>query len=266
MNLDRVSAELSQRIDAMARREGSTLRELWRAALDVEHLILCDLLTPEEEAQVLDDSRVKAVHERSQQVFCRLETRIENSMAEFARAGGATALGDRGNITQNYLARYENLAGTEVALARITNRDHALFIGSGPLPITAVEYCWQTGCSVDCVDMDEDAFVMSTEIVSLLGLQDRMRCFHGPGQSFDPAIYDVVLVGVLAMPKQAILESLNLRTKAGCRVICRTTYGLRQLIYRGSTFDAGRLTRLIPAGKSVALGDRVISAELMVAK
>lgn len=264
MKLDRVCNELSRRIETLARSEQPTLRELWRAALDVEHIVLCGLLTPEEEARVLADPRVAALRRSSQCVFRWLETRIENSMAEFVRREG-TDLRDRGNITQTYLARYEHLAAAEIELAGISEGDRALFIGSGPLPITAIEYCWQTGCTADCVDIDRDAVTISTEIVERLGLRERMRCLHGPGQSCDVSKYDVVLVGVLAQPKQAILENLDTHAKSGCRILCRTTYGLRQLIYEGLAYDSSALARLSAVGKSVAVADRIISAELLLA-
>jgi len=256
-------AALAAGIDELVLRKEGRPRELWRAALRLEHVILSDILTPEEEADVLegmDVARVRACRD----IFCRLETTIERSFAELVAGGHAGVVLQGESITENYLVRYERLARGEAALAGITSRDHALFIGSGPFPITAIEYCRQTGCSADCVDFVPEAVEISRAVVERLGLHDRMRCCEARGEHFSASEYSVVLVGVLAQPKGEIFQNLDATCPHGCRIIARTTFGLRSLVYPPAAFERDWARSLGPAGKSEAKGDQVISALLYV--
>jgi hypothetical protein len=265
VNLDAVCGRLAEMMEDLEKSRLCSPRDLLRAALCIEHVAMCDLFTPEEEAAIIADPRVAARLASCQNVFCALETAIEGGMAEVARLGGAAVIWGDDNVSQHYIARYEYLAGREIELAGIRRDDHALFIGSGPLPITAFEYVRQCGCSVDCVDFVPEAIECSRRIAERLGLAGRVRCFQTRGELHDPSDYDVILVGVLASPKQEIVDHLDARVKEGCRVICRTTYGLRQLIYRHASYDDRLLRRLSRGGCSVARGERVISAELLTA-
>lgn len=266
MNLESACARLVELLDALESNRTAARRALFRAALEVEHCVLSGLLAPEEEDAVLADPRIRARLAVSQAIFCDLESEIERSMARLVRLDGASAILGQDDASQHYLARYQQMAGCEVALAGLRNEERALFIGSGFLPITAFEYAWQAGCAVDCVDFVPEAVACSRDIAGRLDLAGRVRMFERRGEDHDPSPYDVILVGVLAEPKGAILHRLEQGVRPGCRVLLRTTLGLRELIYRRAAYDPGALTRLRPAGQSVATGDRVISAELLVAE
>lgn len=263
MNREAVSDRLLRLMEDLERSRKGSPRDLLRAALSIEHVAMCDLMSADEEEAIITDPRVVAKLSSCQSVFCALETAIERSMAEVARLGGAGMIWADDNVSQHYIARYEYLARQEIDLAGIRAHERALFIGSGPLPITAFEYVRQCGCTVDCLDFVPEAIECSRQITERLGLADRVRCFQTRGEMHDPSQYDVILVGVLALPKQAIVNHLDAGVKRNCRVMCRTTYGLRQLIYQSASFDGRELRRLAPRGRSVARGERVISAELL---
>ena len=265
MNRDDVCVHLVRLIGQLEEAVQRTPRDLLRAALSVEHVVLSDLLPPEEEDAVLADPRVAAVAGSCQRIFSDLESSIERSMAAVVRLGGAELTWNPENVGQHYIARYEHLAACEIELARMTGDDTVLFIGSGFLPITAFEYVRQSGCRVDCVDFVPEAVECSRRLAERVGMGDRVRIFQTRGESHDPAAYDVILVGVLAMPKPAIMSHLEVGAKHGCRVMCRTTYGLRQLIYKEASYERGALRRLVPGERSVARGERVISAQLLIA-
>jgi hypothetical protein len=259
----RYRAALSAGIANLEDNRDRRARELWRAALQMEHLLLADLLMSAEEDEVLagiDAARAQACRD----IFCRLETTIERSFASLTLGGGEALVLEPDTISENYLVRYEELARREIKLAGITARDRVLFIGSGPFPITAIEYCRQTGCTADCVDYVPEAVETSREAIHRLSLGARIRCHECRGEDFPAAEFSVVLVGVLAAPKQAIFDNLQTTCADGCRIIARTTFGLRQLIYGAASFAEDRVPRLRRSGLSEARGDQVISSWLYV--
>ncbi len=248
MNRERLCVHLLRLIDDLERSVGGEPRDLMRAALCIEHVVMSDLLTPEEEDAVFVDPRVAARAGVCQDIFCDLESTIERGMAEVVRLGGAETTWNRENVSQHYIARYEYLARCEIELARMGPRDHVLFIGSGYLPITAFEYARQTGCRVDCADFVPEAVECARVIAERIGMADRVRCFLTRGEHHDPSTYDVILVGVLAMPKPEIMTHLDAGAKRGCRILCRTTYGLRQLVYCQASYGDRPFRRLVPIG------------------
>jgi hypothetical protein len=239
------------------------LRDLWRAALGLEHVVLSDLLTEEEEGRVLEsmDPGRKGV---CQEIFRRLETLIENSFAASVLSGQEGMVHRTNGITENYLCLYEELARREVRLSGMTSADRVLFVGSGPFPITAIEYHRQTGCTVDCVDFVPEAVATSREVLERLRLSSGVFCRQARGEHVPADPYSIVLVGVLAQPKQEILENVASSCPVGCRILTRTTFGLRELIYQPAVFDELRLSSWRRIGTSVARGDQVLSSKLFL--
>lgn len=263
MNRQSVCARLLSLIDELERARSRAPRDLWRSALALEHAALCDLMDPEDEEAITADPQIRPRLASCQKVFADLETAIERSMTGLVRLGGAGVLWADDDVSQHYLARYEDMARREIELAGIRAGERVLFIGSGWLPITALEYARQSRCSVDCIDFVAEAVASARLTAERLDLADRVRSVQARGETHDPSIYDVILVGVLAAPKEEILGHLDAHAKPGSRILCRTTYGLRQLIYPRASYDLRQLSRLELKARSVARGDRVISAELL---
>jgi len=251
---------LVEAIGAVEEARGASWRHLWRAAFAVEHLVLSDVVTAAEAEEILRELQADGKVAPCQAAFADLEPMIERGVAAQAISGGGSLLAEREGLTANYLARYEELARREAALAGMTSADRVLFLGSGPLPISAIEYCRQTGCAADCVDFVDDAIRVSREVIHASGLDGRLRCHVARAEHFSAAGYSVVVVGVLARPKAAILANVAASRSEGSRVIARTTFGLRGLIYAPMDTAPDTLGPFLPGETSVARGDQVLSA------
>lgn len=265
MTRDLLAAFGSRLIEAIGRMEAlrhGAPRDLWRAALEVEHLVLSDVLDRGEAEEVLRGLAAAGKIAPCQAAFAELEPMIERSFASQVASGNRGLVEDHDSLAANYLARYGELARREAALARMAPGDRVLFIGSGPLPISAIEYCRQTGCEADGLDFVEDAIRVSRRAIHRLGLDGRMRVHLGRGEHFPVTGYSVVVVGVLARPKAEILKNVAATRSEGSRVLLRTTFGLRELIY--APLEPGFTGReaLRNAEVSVARGDQVLSAIL----
>jgi hypothetical protein len=258
--------ELAQRFAASARERiaaaqaATDLPKLHERLLDLEHLVLADVLTAGEEVEAMTLLGPEALRS-AQDLFGPFETALEESVAKAILASADNLLTPT-NLTMNYLRRYRKLAEAEIALAGIRSDDRVLFIGSGPLPITAIQYALQTGCTVECVEQLLPAVEVSRLVVTRLGLEASVHPSHARGQEFPVGSYDVILVGVLAEPKAEILAHLDDEARPACRILCRTTIGVRQIVYPRALDYGGR--RLRSAGFSTAAGDQVLSARLLV--
>jgi len=164
----------------------------------------------------------------------------------------------------NYRQRYQSLAAREIRLAGLTPEDRVLFIGSGPLPISAVEYVARAGCTVDAIDRFAEPVELSSKVIAKLELASRLRVMHSTGEEVPVDGYDAIIIGVLAEPKSVILDHLDAEARADCRIVCRTTQGLREFVYPRAR--ARQLRRFGPADFDSAAGDQVISLQLLTAK
>ena len=106
-----------------------------------------------------------------------------------------------------------------------------LFIGSGPLPLTAMLVHADSGARVTCLDCDSEAVDRSRCLLSRLGLLREIRVRHGRGEEFPAGGYDLVVVAVLAKPKAPILANVRRTMRPGGHILCRTALGLRSLLY-----------------------------------
>jgi predicted GNAT family N-acyltransferase len=208
-------------------------------------------------AAALDALTELSIAERTylNDAYSRWETEIEY---QFARA---IVDGRQTSIAHYYLAeRFSNLVRNELGLLD-TPPKRVLFIGSGPLPITAHHLNAISGVPVDCLDRNAAAVTMSQQAIDKLGLGDSIRIVTGNGESFNVADYDVILIALLAKSKRRILRNVLKKAAPGCRVLCRTSFGLRTLVYEPTYEDA--LLGFEIKSKQIARDDQTISTLLL---
>ncbi len=218
------------------------LRAFHEAIINLDHVILSDLITPADAEVILAQYERDWGLESSQALYSTYETLLEKAFVEaILRSSGDELLGE-GNLTQNYLNRYYNLVKNEVALAGITSDDKVLFIGSGPLPITAIEMVRQSGCEVDCIEKLPEMADISRAVIHHLGMTAKIRVYTTLGEKFPTDQYSVVLVGALAQPKQDIIDNIEGGSRSDVRLLTRTTEGLREFIYKSAAFETSEFS------------------------
>lgn len=204
--------------------------------------------------RILPDCRA-----RLNALYCEWETTIENNFA-------ADLLSGRCRSIREYplYERFRSLVSKEVALVADRDCNRILFIGSGPFPITGILLHQLTGKPVDCLERDEQAACVSRLVLERLNLADQVNILVGDGASFDVSGYDLVLNALLAKPKWRIMKNIRNAGNPGCQVLCRTSYGLRQLLYESTPDHAVHGFNQV-AGQ-VATYDETISTMLLVNK
>lgn len=190
-------------------------------------------------------------------LYCYWETLLEKRFVKSLDQGDL-----RHVVDYPLFSRFERLIEREVGLLDGYIPRRVLFIGSGPMPITALCLQHRLNVPVDCLERDPEAVAESSVVLDRLGCSAYIQVLHGQGELVDVSEYDVILVALLAKPKRAILESIVRSCRDDVRIICRTSEGSRCFFYEPTVQDAIvqplRLIRVANAGL-----DDTISSSLL---
>lgn len=149
-----------------------------------------------------------------------------------------------------YSDNYVELTKRELTLTQesgtvIHPGSRVLVIGSGALPLSALEIHRQSGATVDHVDISRSAILLSSQLCQALGVAGE----HFVAAGSDVVVtksYDLILIAALAgdshHDKQVIIDNLLPALSRAGRIIVRSARGARTLLY--SAIDPGVLTRV----------------------
>ncbi|MBH1652545.1 hypothetical protein I5U67_10220 [Stenotrophomonas maltophilia] len=191
--------------------------------------------------------------------YCAWETALEKIFVERLCAGVSSLSDYRLN------SRFQRLLKREVSMLSQRNHRRALFIGSGPFPISAVWLHKYLGISVDGLDLSSDAVERSRGLIAKLGLEGSINIIHEDSPHYDVGAYDVIIIALLAKPKKVILDNIHASARPDCEVICRTSSGLRSVLYEPTPISTEILEKYSIADARVISGaaDDTISSLLL---
>jgi len=239
----------------MVRGEPLSFPQLHENILALEKLVFGE--EPNSPAANLTLSQISA-DERADlnRAYCLWETELENQYATEILSGRETTL-------DNYLLneRFERLITRELSLLGGVSPERVLFVGSGPLPISAFHIQRIVQRPVDCVDRDAAAVAISRGVIEKLGFSESVRVFNGLGEKFDISQYDLILIALLASPKRWILRNLRKKASPNCRILCRTSLSLRTLVYEPTPVEVLGGFQLMT--QQIAEGEQTISTFLL---
>ncbi|HZP66536.1 MAG TPA: nicotianamine synthase family protein [Rudaea sp.] len=170
--------------------------------------------------------------------YCAWETALEQIFSKRICLDDANSLND-----YRLNSRFQRLLKRETSMLRGRQHKRALFIGSGPFPISSIWLHRLLGIPVDGLDHSFDAVQRSREMLEKLGLDRSISVIHETSHSYDVSAYDVILIALLAKPKMAILENIYASAKDDCEIVCRTSFGLRSVIYEPTVMSPDMLER-----------------------
>lgn len=191
--------------------------------------------------------------------YCAWETALEQIFVERLCAGTSSLSDYRLNN------RFQRLLKRETSMLRQQNHRRALFIGSGPFPISAFWLHRYLGITVDGLDLSSDAVERSRALIAKLHLDGAINIIHEDSPHYDVSAYDVIIIALLAKPKKAILDNIYASAKPDCEVICRTSSGLRSVLYEPTPISSEILARYSVGDARVISGaaDDTISSLLL---
>lgn len=192
---------------------------------DLERLLLRGGQDAERFERLMNEFSTQEL-DRLNNLYCLWETKLEKRFVDHLQQEVVKHF-----VDYPLYARFERLIEREVSLLGGFIPRRVLFIGSGPMPITAFCLQHRLEVQIDCLERSPDAIEESNVVLKKLGFENQIRVLQGFGEQVDASEYDVVLVALLAKPKYAILENLARTGKDDLRIVCRTSEGSRCVFY-----------------------------------
>lgn len=139
-----------------------------------------------------------------------------------------------------YINNYRKLTKMEwhSLLSCSKHNDHnILFVGGGPLPLTAIILASEYDKKVTVLEKDHDAVNISSELVRRLDLSDKIDVIEKDALEFvEYNNFNVIMVAALAginkKTKESILSKIKSLSKIGTHVLARSSWGMREILYR----------------------------------
>jgi nicotianamine synthase len=137
---------------------------------------------------------------------------------------------------QNYidLTKIEWLALESCCKTELHNK--VIFVGSGPLPMTAIILARDYNVQVTLIDIDEKAIEVSKKLVNSLNLSNLISVEISAGESYKnyksfEVVYLAALAGIDETFKQKILENISEQVTAHTHLVLRSAHSNRTLLY-----------------------------------
>lgn len=223
---------------------------------DLERLLLRSEKEAERFEQLMNDFSEHELR-RLNNLYCLWETKLEKRFVDHLQQDVVKHF-----VDYPLYARFERLIEREVSLLDGYVPKRVLFIGSGPMPITALCLQHRLDVNIDCLERSPEAIEHSNVVLNKLGFTNHIRVLQGFGEQIDASEYDVILIALLAKPKRTILENLLHTAPAHVRIICRTSEGSRCVFYEPTTlYSIPPALRVIKAA-SAGIDDTISSVLL----
>lgn len=175
--------------------------------------------------ELLDTAHFRNLAHQTRRVYELFEVFLETSTYLDIVSGKIDFLKDQ------FIGRTFEFAKKESLEAGFTPESKVVFIGGGPFPETAIAYSKQNNCKITIIDNNPEAVVLSTKIISELGLDKTISIRYCDAAEHDYSGYTHIVVAALAKPKPLIMRQICDTMPADAVVVCRNVEGLRGFIY-----------------------------------
>ncbi|TVQ82387.1 MAG: hypothetical protein EA357_09695 [Micavibrio sp.] len=131
-----------------------------------------------------------------------------------------------------YLQNYLDLVDLELEkLPSLDPGQEVVFIGSGPLPLTAIIMAQKTGLHITCLDMDEAAVKRGEALAEKLDMSQQLHFTQAAGSKYDYGNAALVMVASLVADKKDVLAQIEKTSEKLPQVALRSAEGLHALLY-----------------------------------
>lgn len=129
---------------------------------------------------------------------------------------------------------YAKMIQKEIQLAKIGDNDKVLFVGCGPLPISAILLQENTNAQVDTIDIDQKMARSAQKYLCRCKKEHLVSVFHKKIQDVSLVEYSVIMIAVQVEQKEEMLEYLLSRCSSGTRILFRES---SKTLYKNSIIN-----------------------------
>jgi len=136
-----------------------------------------------------------------------------------------------------YYKNYEDLVTLEyINVSLIKKINKALFIGGGPLPLTAIILSHKYGIRCDVLENNLEAVTLAEALISSLGLSSKVTVIHTNAKDFTlygayDCIYLAAMVEQMSPAKIALIHGIFTSMSKDSLLLCRSAHLNRKLLY-----------------------------------
>jgi nicotianamine synthase len=137
-----------------------------------------------------------------------------------------------------YYKNYEQLVDLEHANITCLYKKvrTILFVGGGPLPLTAIVLCRKYGLTCTILERDSSSYSLSIKLIKKLELSDKIKIINTDAESYSSyskfdVIYLAAMVGQDVKAKSGIISLIHNKLQKGNVLLCRSSHGTRELLY-----------------------------------
>lgn len=190
----------------------------------------------EDKDRILNNDAVRDVTKPLRALLSRAEFAMEDYFAKLLLREGP--MPESGLSKFWYRANYKALIDIEVdGLKNFFGEKDVFadprpiaFVGSGPLPLSAIDIYLTTGKHCTCIEMDPVAAKESRQLIHNIGLSNAITVVQSNGKDMNYAGYSVVFLAALAEGKGDMLKQIA-KTASDTIIGIRSADGLKKLLY-----------------------------------
>ena len=185
---------------------------------------------------ILDDKEIRLIQHDLRRMSSRAESELELFWVK-----NALKSDDAEKILRvfPYYPNYEKMTDLEIESMRLcdVHKGHkALFVGSGPLPLSSIMMARKCGISIDNLDTDDEACTLSSELVERVGLSGKIKTINGNILDVqDLTGYQTIFIAALAgeseEEKTKIIDHVVARSERNTHIVMRSVSNLGTLLY-----------------------------------
>jgi protein-L-isoaspartate O-methyltransferase len=135
------------------------------------------------------------------------------------------------DFSHPHLRREGLLAGKEAHFANLGEKDRVLVIGSGYFPIQSMVFAGQFDANVNVVEMNPSKKEHASNVIASMDMQPHIQVQDIKQIYALAKKSSVVFVSRDMNDKVPLINSLAEHLRPGTRVMCRTGFGLRAMLY-----------------------------------
>lgn len=137
-----------------------------------------------------------------------------------------------------YYQNYEQLVDLEyVNINSLYKKiDTVLFVGGGPLPLTAILLCKKYNLNCSILEKDKASYFASVDLVEKLGFSKMIKIININAEEYldynkFSVIYLAAMVGHAETAKSNVINLIHTKIQKGKVLLCRSSHGTRKLLY-----------------------------------